>query len=345
MHALELLRNPPSTARPLYAVYGDDPYLRREALNAITRAVLGPQADELAVSHVSGDSASLADVLDELWTLPFLSRRRLVVVDSADSFVSAHRRELEAYTERPSPTGTLVLVVKTWPSNTRLAKLVAQQGLAIECKAPKEAELPDWLVELARKREGVALDREAARLLVELIGPEVGILASEVAKLAVYVGERQAIRREDVAAMVGAGRVETIWRTLEAATTGQAREALDDLDRLLSAGESPVGLLAAISASLRKIHYAGMLRRARRDLRDACREAGIPPYPGAIELTGRQHAHLGPARVAALPARLLRADLDLKGDSALEPRVVLEALLLELARPRSDRPAPPADRA
>lgn len=336
MHALEFLRATAAKPKPMYAVFGEDPYLRREAIGAITRAALGPDADDLAVTTFAGESASLADVLDELHTLPFLSRRRVVVVDAADTFVTAHRRDLEVYAERPSATATLVLMVKTWPATTRLAKLVAQHGLPVECKAPKESELPDWLMDLARRAEQVELDREAARLLVELVGPEVGLLASEVAKLAVYVGERRRIRREDVAAMVGAGRVESIWRTLDAATTGNAREALDDLDRLLTSGEHPVGLLAAISASLRKVHYAGVLRRARRDLRDACREAGIPPYPGAIELTGRQHAHLGPRRVDALPGRLLKADLDLKGASALAPRVVLESLLLELARPRED---------
>lgn len=337
MHALEFLRLPAAKAdRPLYGVFGDDAYLRREALRAIARAVLGPEGDDLAVSRVAGDSAKLADILDELHTLPFLARRRLVVVEDADKFVSAKRRELEAYSARPSATGTLVLVVKTWPSNTKLAKLVAQHGLPVECKAPREADLPDWLVDLAASRDGVKLDREAARLLVELVGPEVGLLASEVAKLATYIGERKAIRRDDVARMVGAGRVETIWRTLEAATTGHAREALDDLDRLLTSGEHPVGLLAAMSASLRKVHHAGALRRARRELGEACREAGIPPYPGAIEMTQKQHAHLGPRRVGALPARLLTADLDLKGSSALEPRVVLERLLLELARPRRD---------
>jgi DNA polymerase-3 subunit delta len=337
MHALELLRGKASReVKPLYAVFGDDAYLKKEVLDALTRAVLGPEADELAVSRFAGEHASLADVLDEVRTLPFLTRRRLVVVENADPFVTAHRRELEGYAEHASASGVLVLVVKTWPGNTRLARLFAQHGLAVECKSPREAELPDWLVELAREHEGVALEREAARLLVELVGPEVGLLASEVAKLATYVGPKKAIKRADVARMVGAGRVETIWKTLEAATTGQAAEGLDGLDRLLTSGEHPVGLLAAISASLRKVHHAGMLRKARKELREACREAGIPSFPGAIELTQKQHAHLGPARVEALPELLLRTDLELKGASALDPRVVLERFFIKLARPRRD---------
>jgi DNA polymerase-3 subunit delta len=275
-------------------------------------------------------------VLDEVRTLPFLVKRRVVIVEGADPFVTAHRKELEAYAERPtSAAGVLVLSVKAWPANTRLAKLVEKAGLALDCKTPAERELPAWLVGLAKARFGVKLDSGAAALLLELVGPEVGLLASEVEKLAIYVGGRTAIAREDVTRMVGAGRVETIWKALDAATTGRWAEALDDLDRLIAAGEHPVGLLAAMTASLRKVHHAGFLRTARVEARQACREAGIT-YPSAIEATLKQHAHLGPARVDRLPDLLLRADLDLKGSSPLAPRVVLERLLLQLARPRQD---------
>ena len=52
-----------------------------------------------------GDQASLADVLDEVRTLPFLARCRVVIVEGADPFVTAHRKELEAYAEKPSTLG------------------------------------------------------------------------------------------------------------------------------------------------------------------------------------------------------------------------------------------------
>jgi DNA polymerase-3 subunit delta len=335
MHAIEILRNPESVVvRPVYAVAGDEAYLRAEALAAIERAVLGDADPAWAVARFAGETAGLADVLDELRMVPLLAKRRVVLVEDADKFVSAHRKELEGYVDRPSANNVLVLAVKTWPSNTRLAKAVEAKGLTIECKSPPERELPAWLTGFAKAREGVKLDDAAARLLLELVGPDVGRLASELAKLVNYVGDRRAIRRDDVATMVGAGRVETIWRILDAATTGDPAGALADLDRLLASGEHPVGLLAAMTASLRKLHHAGMLRLAKRDARDACRAAGIPPF--AVETALRQHTHLGPARVAGLPNRLLRADLDLKGGSQLPPRVVLERLVVDLARPRRD---------
>jgi DNA polymerase-3 subunit delta len=335
VHALELLRNPTKVpVKPVYALFGDDAFLRRESLEAIERAVLGSEADELAVTRFEGTQASLADVLDEVRTLPFFSKQRFVVVADADPFVTAHRKELEAYAEHPSSAGILVLSVKTWTSTTRLAKLVEKVGLAVECKGPHERELTPWLVHLARSRYEAHLDDDAARLLIELVGPEVGLLVGEVEKLAVYVGERARIHRDDVARMVGAGRIETIWKTLDAATTGRGDLALEHLDGLLTSGEHPVGLLAAMSFSLVKVHHAAWLRRARLDVREACRQAGIPS--SAIEKTQQQHAHLGPRRADQLPALLLQADLDLKGASQLTPRVVLERLLVRLASPRED---------
>src|SRR5947209_3967370 len=112
MRALEWFRD--STKHPVaqvYVVHGDDLYLKREAISAIVRVVLGEEADEFALRRFEGNAAGLADVMDELRTLPFFARRRLVVVDDADPFVTRTRKELEAYVKSPTTGGVLVLVV------------------------------------------------------------------------------------------------------------------------------------------------------------------------------------------------------------------------------------------
>src|SRR5205823_4703530 len=136
------------------------------------------------------------------------------------------------------------LGVKSWQANTKLAKLVDRVGLAVECKGPHERALTSWLVQLARSRCDVQLDEDASQLLIELVGPEVGLLVAELEKLAVYVGTRARVQRDDVARMVGAGRIEVVWKVLDAATTGRGELALELIDRLIASGEHPVGLLA-----------------------------------------------------------------------------------------------------
>jgi DNA polymerase-3 subunit delta len=215
-----------------------------------------------------------------------------------------------------------------------LAKIVENVGLAIDCTSPREGDLAPWLSQMARARFDTQLGAAEAKLLLELVGPESGILMAELEKLTIYVAETRRIEKQDILSLVGAGRVETVWKTLDAALAGQGPQALEHLDTLMAAGEEPVGLLAAMSANLLKLHHAGRLRAARLNVDEACRLAGIPSF--AVEKTRRQHAHLGPARVDLLPARLERADLDLKGGSTLDPRIILETFLIQLARPRSD---------
>ncbi len=60
--------------------------------------------------------------------------------------------------------------------------------------------------------------------------------------------ETKQINKKDILKLVGAGRVETIWKTLDAAA-GQVRTAIEHLDSLITDGEEPVGLLAAMSVT------------------------------------------------------------------------------------------------
>jgi DNA polymerase-3 subunit delta len=335
MHAIDWLRpGVQDYGRPAYVFHGDEPFLAGESIKKLSDGLFGDDAESAEVSRFSGSHANLADVLDELRTLPFFTRHRLVIVDDADPFVTKYRQDLQEYLEQPSGSGTLALRVKTWPATTNLAKQVAKIGVPIECTAPGDKVLEGFLIEYAEARHGVKLAKDAAHLLIELVGAEPGILVAELDKLDVFVGEARKIGRADVAQMVGAGRVETIWKALDAATLGDGKGAVEHIDNVLGAGEYPPQMLAAMSVSLLKLHHAGKLRAARLTLEEACKRAGI--YPGLVKKAGSQHAHLGPARVDRLPRMLVQADLDIKGGSALEPRVVLEMLLVKLALPRED---------
>jgi len=135
--------------------------------------------------------------------------------------------------------------------------------------------------------------------------------------------------------MVGGWRAKTTWVMLDAALAGDAAAALAQLDRLLSSGETPVGLLGQISASLRRLAAAtrlilrGEATGRRIALRDALELAGVRSF--VLQKTERELRRLGRNRGSQLYHWLLEADLDLKGDSSLSPRLILERLILRLA--------------
>ena len=94
MHAFEFLKpgGGKRDLKPLYVVAGDDAYLPDDSIHAIARQAVGGTDIEMALVRLTGDHARLADVLDEVRTLPFLAKCRVVVVDNADPFITAHRK-------------------------------------------------------------------------------------------------------------------------------------------------------------------------------------------------------------------------------------------------------------
>jgi len=179
------------------------------------------------------------------------------------------------------------------------------------------------------------ISSSAAEMLLDIIGPEFGLLDQELAKLALVAGGDRKITDEMVQQMVGGWRAKTTWVMLDAALAGDAAAALAQLDRLLSSGETPVGLLGQISASLRRLAAAtrlilrGEATGRRIALRDALELAGVRSF--VLQKTERELRRLGRNRGSQLYHWLLEADLDLKGDSSLSPRLILERLILRLA--------------
>jgi DNA polymerase-3 subunit delta len=330
MDAVEFLKNPPSQAAPLYVLHGDEAFLKRQALRAIRVAAVGAaDADDQAMSMLPGDKATFAEVFDELDTLPFFYPRRLVVVDAADPFVTANRAELETKVGHLSKTATLVLDVKTWPANTRLAKLVSASATLV-CKSPQQSRLAPWCVDWAKSEYSKQMPFQAAALLVELVGVEMGLLDQELKKLAIYVGDRSKIELEDVDRLVGNNRAANTWKIFDEMAAGNLKEGLAILHRLFDQGEEPMRLLGAFTMQLRRLAQAYRLTGRGLPLTRALELAGVPPF--GLRGAEAQLRHLGRRRLDRLYDDLLQMHLDLRGNSPLPERTLFERFLIRLAR-------------
>jgi DNA polymerase-3 subunit delta len=323
-------RAPQKEPRPIYVLHGDEDFLKRQVLAVLRERILGTETDSFACSTYAGESAEFAAVRSDLETLPFLSPRRLVVVEKADPFVTRYRPALEKYFAQPSATGVLVLEVSSWPATTKLAKALAAEA-TITCKAPSAARLPDWCTQRAASIHGKQLLAAAARMLVDLVGTEMGQLDQELAKLAIYVGEAKRINAEDVDKLVGRSQAQMVWVIFDAIAEGRVGDALAILGRLFDQGEEPLRLLGAFSSQLRPLVQAYRLNQQGASLPTALEEAGVPPF--RIRSAEQQLKHLGRRRLDRVYDWLLETDLGLKGSSQLPPRTLLERFVVQLARP------------
>jgi len=340
---LDFLSHPEKNAvTSVCAVFGDEAFLKTEVLAALRRQVLGGDEGGFSLTTFTGKEAQLREVLDALATATLFGvGRRLVIVEDADPFVSEYRAQLEDYVARPAKGGILVLEVKTWPGNTRLAKAVATSGLAIECKAPAERQLKTWIIERAKTVHKIRLDAAAADTLLELVPPELGILVQEVAKLALIAGDDGLIDVKLVRENVGGWRARTTWDMIDAAADGRAADAIAQLNRLISAGEKPHGLLPQMASSLRRFATAVSLtdaaeaQRRRLPLRNALSQAGVLPFK--LNDAERQLRQIGRGRAKQLTRWLLAADLAIKGHNSADDRarIEVERLIVRLAARRT----------
>ncbi len=355
--SLDYLARPAAhPAPPVCVVFGDEPFLKSEVINALRVATLSDDDGEFSWRAFIGDEADPRSVFDELATVAlFGGGKRIVLVSEADDFVSAHRSPLENYAAKPCDTGVLVLDVKSWPSNTRLYKQLAESGLQIDCKAPSEGALVEWLRERVERQYHATFARGAAERLVEIVGPQMGRLDQETAKLSLLAarepaasgGAKASITVDLINDAVGGWRAKTAWDMIDAAAAGDAREALIQLDRLILAGESPVALMGQIAWRFRQLAAAAQIavqaQRAgqRVNLRHALEQVGVKTWQGAMEKAEANLRQLGARRAARLDRWLMEADLALKGSSSSgdRARLVLEQLFVRMSRQLSPAPS------
>lgn len=355
-HAFDYLAAP-ANFRPagVCAVFGDEPFLKQLVLRELRRQVTGSDADVLVASYECDERVpDWRDVADELATASLFGGGgpRLVILERADSFVSANRQRLEDYAEKPKASGVLVLEVDDWAANTRLYKALDQAGLQIDCRPPQkggkskaidEGAIAKWIVSWGKTRHDIALSNDAAHLMLELTGPTFGLLDQDLAKLALLVPPGSKAAPQQVQEIIGGWRTKSIWDLVDAAAAGETAEALKQLDHLLQSGEHPLALVGSLSWSLRR--YAAATRiyqQAERGgrklpLREVLVQAGVKDWPpGTIAKAEERLKQLGRHRAGKLYRWLLELDLALKGSHSQPDRArwALEQLVLRMAKPR-----------
>jgi len=352
IHAFELL---PSVAKregltkqnetaddvpDVVALFGSDATLRCWSMQALT-------ADG-DITQFEGNSTRWNDLRDDLATASLfdMGGKRTIVVRGADKFVSNHRGEVESFIANPSRAARLILELDSLASNTRIYKSILKDQMLVACGSTTDSKLGvtaasrrKFLTQYVAKRHDAKLGKEAADALVEMLGDEIGMLDTEIAKLALYIEPGASIDEALVRDIVAGWQGKTVWQITDAIASGNAAEALKQLDKLMSGGQKPIALLPQIAWSLRRLGMAtAVVEHMERSghkprLEEALASAGIR-RPADVARAASQLKGLRRQRGKQLLPWLLDADLRLKGTHSAEgrDRFLLEQLVMKLAK-------------
>jgi DNA polymerase-3 subunit delta len=270
---------------PVYYLHGEEDVLKDEAVRALLDRAVEPAWRDFNVD-VRAAADLDAEALHALVnTPPMMAPRRFVVLRGVDQMKkkSKVRDQLLHYLAHPTPDTVLVLIQgDAEPPETDLAgraTTVAADRLAAE-------RVPGWITHYAG-RLPLTITPDAADLLVQAVGNDLGALAQELNKLAALAAGRAATAA-DVTAVVGVRHGETVTDLIAATLERDGPRAAHLVEPVLEQpGMNGVRILSALGTAL----IGTALARAELD-------RGTPP--GRAE--GAVLQHLQTARLGGLGA-------------------------------------------
>jgi DNA polymerase-3 subunit delta len=257
---------------PVYLFYGDEGYLREQAVSRLIEFCLQGGGSDFNIDLIDGETASPGDITASAETLPLFAEKRLVVVKNPPFFKAPKRAGREAAEETgetediPAPRGETVLLkyIKDPLNSTilvfntgepvdkrkRIFKAVKETGKAVDFTYLSRGDLTRWLTQKAgkagRKFAPGALDE-----LLGAAGPSLQKLSVEFDKLLNYTVQSGVITRDDVRRLCPPGLEENIFVIVDAVGSRRCGEALSGIKDMLAAKEPPLKILSMISRQFR----------------------------------------------------------------------------------------------
>jgi len=339
--------------RPGYVLAGDEIFLLDRCRAAVLKAFVPPDLRDFCLSDLDLTQTSIFEVLDRAQTPSLMAPFQVIFVRNVRQLYTrgAKKEEfaaLDRYFQSPNPQALLLFIADFLriPADTRrmdlddknrferLTETLGAHCGMVELARVNEEDAMRWTVAKAQEA-GLQMETDAARELVDALGADMMLVASELEKLLLYTAGRGRITLGDVETMVLSAKQRTLYELTDAISARDRVRALALLQGLLNssdAGEdAAIGHLYMLARTFRQMLV--ILEKNVRDSRAIWQALwqGFRMPPFAADDLIRQARRYKSRRELTRALRLVaRADLELRS-SPPDKRLVLERLVYELA--------------
>src|SRR3984893_16544202 len=341
--------------RPGYVLLGDEIFLYDRCRKAVLETLAPPATRDFCLHDLDLAETPIFDILDRAQTPSLMAPFQVFFIRNLKTLYGRGSKKeefaaIDAYFRSPNPAALLIFVADHLRIPTDLRKMDYQDKERYE---KIRESLGDWcgLVELARVEESdaikwvtataesatpsVKVDPDAARELVDALGADMMLIASELEKLLLYAAGKGRITLGDVETMVLAAKQRSLYELTDAITSRDKPRALALLHGLLNASDggedAAIGHLYMLARTFRQMVV--ILEKNVRDSRAIWQALwqGFRMPPFAAEDLIRQARRYSSRRELTQKLRLIaHADLELRS-SPPDKRLVLERLVMQLA--------------
>jgi DNA polymerase-3 subunit delta len=268
------------------------------------------------------------DVVAACNAMGLFGGERLVLVRGAEELNHAQVAEIAAYLVDPAPDTCLALFGGPVSADGPLATAVAKVGDVRIFDAPDDQHAVAWVVKRFGE-QGITCPPGIAKRIVKRAGIEIGDLALEVEKLAVY-GRGAAPSEHDVDLLVTEQLDVKPWNMTDAwgrrDPGGVIAYATADVER----GDDVLRVAAIFANHVRRVRQALLVMEGGGSPKDVQKQLGLrSPYQA--QSLCRQARAFSETELARAVIRLAELDEAVKGGSRLDPRLELELALAEIS--------------
>lgn len=238
----------------VYILRGDDREKIETTLRDFFNRMGTPDMAEMNTTRLEGKLTALNDLRSAALALPFLTERRLVIVEDALQPFTGRGKESDrqAFTDLldtlPESTA-LVLVVPDFQTYRRrsyewdvlksshwLMQWAAKAGarvLVTDCPLPTERDMIAWIRQKAADSGG-SFSPRAAQTLTDYVGNNTQRAAQEIEKLLTYVNFERSVDEHDVSELTFNDQQADMFEMVDAIGNRNGQEALEKLHILLA---------------------------------------------------------------------------------------------------------------
>ena len=242
--------------KPVYLLMGEEPYYPELLCQAILDNCLQEWEKDFNEIICYGADVDADTVVTAARRFPMMAERQLVVVKEAQAMKTLE--DLALYCQKPLDSTVLVILMHGASADKRKAlyKSVLKQGVIVESLPLKDYETEKWVVTFYEEK-GLKIDPEAARLLVESAGTDLGKIAVETEKLLKNLPEGvKSISAEDIEKNIGISRQFSIFELTKALSYRDAARAVKVARNI---GETPKFAMP-MAVSMLYTHFNRILR-------------------------------------------------------------------------------------
>ena len=299
---------------------GENAFGLQRELKQLVAAFVKEHGD-MALERIDGEEAEFVRIQEGLASLPFLANKKMVVLRAPGANKRFVEEAEKLLSDIPETTDVIIVEPKL---DKRLGyyKYLKKATDFREFSHLDANGLAKWLMDAAKDQKG-SLSASDARYLVERVGANQQILASELEKLLLHDPN---ITRKSIDELTEATPQSTIFQLLEAAFAGNTKRMLQLYREQRALKVEPPQIIAMLAWQL---HVLAVIKTAGdRTPSDIAKEAKLSPF--VVQKSASIARKLSLTELKKLIADLLKIDTRSKRES-IDPDEALQHYLLTLS--------------